>query len=54
MRDPNLDDLKLELRRLRKEIWKRGLPLHFIGKIKAAEAVVDEVRKARDSGRLRP
>lgn len=53
MREPNLDDLKLELRRLRKEIWKRGLPLSNIGKIKAAEAVVDEVRTARDNGRLR-
>ena len=53
MREPNLEDLKLELQRLRKEVWARGLPLSNIGKVKAAEKVVDEVRKARDSGRLR-
>lgn len=47
MSDPNLDELKAALRALRKETRRRGMPLGLIGKIKAVETIVDEVKKKR-------
>ena len=47
MSDPDLPSLKAALRALRKETRRRGMPLSMIGKIKAVEMIIDEVKKKR-------
>jgi hypothetical protein len=47
MNDPDLDQLKTDLRALRKEVRRRGLPLSMIGKIKVVEALLPIVKEKR-------
>ena len=47
MSDPDLDQLKTDLRALRKEIRRKGMPLSMIGKIKTVEALLPIVKEKR-------
>lgn len=47
MDDIDLDELKIMLRSLRKEVRRRGWPLSMIGKIKAVEALLPDMKKRR-------
>ena len=47
MSDPDLDQLKTDLRALRKEIRRKGMPLSMIGKTKTVEALLPIVKEKR-------